>query len=77
MRQDDGQLRQIRGLAVEEPETGNVGGLEVHRISFSSVGSPIPIEVAVSQMHSQLAESVNVAVLFLRNSCHARRLLSR
>ena len=30
VQQDDGRLRRIPGLAVEEPEARNVGGLEVH-----------------------------------------------
>ena len=39
VQQDEGRLRRFPGLAVKEPEAGNVGSLEVHRISFSSVGA--------------------------------------
>src|SRR5207245_7505463 len=37
VQQDDGRLRRVPGLAVEELEARNVGGLEVHK-AFSSVG---------------------------------------
>jgi hypothetical protein len=37
VQQDDGRLRRVPGLAVEEPKARNVGGLEVHKV-FSSVG---------------------------------------
>jgi hypothetical protein len=43
VQQDDGRLRRVPGLAVEEPEARNVGGLEVHRVSFSSVGVEQPL----------------------------------
>ena len=31
VQQDDGRLRQVARLAVEEPKARNVGGLEVHK----------------------------------------------
>jgi hypothetical protein len=31
VQQDDGRLRRVPGLAVEEPEARNVGGLEVRK----------------------------------------------
>jgi hypothetical protein len=31
VQQDDGRLRRVPGLAVEEPKARNVGGLEVHK----------------------------------------------
>ena len=38
VQQDDGRLRRLPGLAIEEPQARNVGRLEVHRSSLSSVG---------------------------------------
>ena len=40
MQQDDGRLRHVPGLAVEEPNARNVGGLEVHKAPQNAANSP-------------------------------------
>src|SRR6516164_6173507 len=72
VQQDDRRLRRLPGLAVEEPEALNFGGLEVHRGSFSphrrsSESKSRFLECTAIQ--AALTESVNVAAFFLTNSC--------
>ena len=38
VQQDDGRLRRVPGLAVEETEARNVGGLDVHKALFPHLG---------------------------------------
>jgi hypothetical protein len=71
VQQGDGRLRRVPGLAVEEPEARNVGGLEVHRAFSTHLDvrlnrSRVFLNTAIQ---AALAESVNVAAFFLTNSC--------